>query len=389
MQYRKMGSLGWEVSALGFGAMRLPVKDSWGRIDEQKAGDMLRYAIDQGINYVDTAWPYHEENSEKFVGKMLKNGYREKVNLATKCPIWLVDSPKSFHSYFDQQRKKLETDYIDIYLFHGLNDAKWNNLQQLHLLDEMELLRSTNNIRSFGFSFHGSYDTFKQIIDSYSWEVTMIQYNYLDTDFQATLSGLNYAWKKKIAVVIMEPLRGGKLAQRNREIDSVCNRAHRYRTPAEWALRFVWNHPGVATVLSGMGNIEQVKDNIRYVEDALPGSLSKADLSVIDRLKETYLRKLHVLCTNCQYCMPCPEGVNIPENFNLINHASWEGGVQPWMKKWYNEMEDTNVSTDWHGKGSAGRCIGCGECLDKCPQKIDIPDEMIEVRRVFEEGKAI
>ncbi len=389
MQYRKMGALDWEVSALGFGAMRLPVKNSWNNIDEAKAGEMLRYAIDHGVNYVDTAWSYHDGSSEVFLGKVLKNGYREKVKLVTKSPVWLVDSCATFHSYFDNQLKKLDTEYLDVYLFHGLNNEKWEKVKRLHLLNEMDALKSDGKIQHIGFSFHGSLETFKKIIDAYHWDVTMIQFNYLDTDFQATVNGLDYAWSKNIAVVIMEPLRGGKLSQSSTEIDAILQQASIKRTPTEWALRFVWNHPGVATVLSGMGNFEQVKENIGYASESGPESLISSELMIIDRLKEAYNKKLKVLCTNCQYCMPCPEGVDIPENFNLINHAAWEGEVHAWMKKWYDELDDPSISTDWHGKGKASQCISCGECLDKCPQKIDIPSELEEVRRIFEEGKEI
>jgi uncharacterized protein len=384
MQYRKMGVLDWQVSALGFGAMRLPVKGSWNQIDEEKAGEMLRYAIENGINYIDTAWLYHDGSSEVFVGKALKDGYRDKVKLVTKSPVWLVDSRDTFRSYLDQQLNKLNTDYLDIYLLHGLSADKWQKVKRLQLLEEMDALKSAGVIKHIGFSFHGSFDTFKTIIDSYPWDVTMIQYNYLDTDFQATTSGLDYAYSKDIAVVIMEPLRGGKLAQTNDEIEKVLLQSTVRRSPAEWALRFVWNHPGVATVLSGMGNLEQVKENINYASQSKAGSLTRNELAIIEKLKMTFNKKLKVLCTNCQYCMPCPEGVDIPENFNLINHASWEGGVKTWMKKWYEELDDPSSATDWHGKGQASRCISCGECLDKCPQNINIPAELEEVRRTFD-----
>lgn len=384
MQYRKMGTLDWKVSVLGFGAMRLPVKGQWNNIDEDKAGEMISYAIDNGINYVDTAWGYHDGSSEEFLGRALKNGYREKVKLVTKSPVWLINSGSEFISFFEKQLKKLNTEYLDIYLFHGLNADKWEKVKQLHLLDEMKMLKSTGKIRHIGFSFHGSYETFKEIIDYYPWDVTMIQYNYMDIDFQATTSGLDYAYSKNVAVVVMEPLRGGKLAQSNPEIENILRQAPVRRKPVEWALQFVWNHPGVATVLSGMGTLEQVKENMDYASDSGPNSFTIEESEIIGRIRNAYTKRIKVLCTNCQYCMPCPEGVDIPENFNLINHAAWEGKVHSWMKKWYNELADPDVSTDWHGKGQASKCISCGECLDKCPQKIDIPSELEEVRRMFE-----
>jgi predicted aldo/keto reductase-like oxidoreductase len=376
MKYRKMGSLGWDVSVLGFGAMRLPTIDTWNNIDYEKSSEMLRYAIDNGVNYVDTAWSYHTEKSEIFIGKTLTNGYREKVKLVTKSPIWLIQSRKDFHNYFNKQIEKLNTEYLDIYLFHSFNRDKWEKVKKLGLVEEMEALKSNGLIRHIGFSFHGSFDELKEIIDYYPWDVTLLQYNYVDTDYQATTEGINYAHSKNVAVAIMEPLRGGRLTKSNAEIEGILNSAPEKRTLVDWALQFVWNHPGVCTVLSGMGNLQEVNDNIGYADKSSINSLSDKELGTIDRLKKVYKSRIKVPCTNCNYCMPCPHGVNISENFYLMNNVSWAGKVENWVQHWYDEMGDTS------------NCIQCGECLDKCPQNIDIPTELEDVRQVFEEGKS-
>jgi uncharacterized protein len=389
MKYRKMGPLGWEASVLGFGAMRLPVNKLTGKIDYTKATEMLRFAIDNGVNYVDTAFVYHDEQSEVFLGDALKDGYREKVKLVSKSPVWLMKNKDDFAVYLNKQLKSLDTEYLDVYLLHGLNRKKWEMIKRLDLIGEMEKLKAAGKIRHIGFSFHDSYDVFKEIIDSYSWEIVLVQYNYLDTEFEVTSKGIDYAMGKNIPVVVMEPLKGGKLVQCNSEIDEILNHAPVKRTLPEWALRFVWNHPGVCCVLSGMNTLEQVKENIKLAENALPASLTEDDLNTIQQLKQTYAAKIKIPCTSCRYCMPCPQGVDIPENFNLLNNAVWEGRVHRWIQNWYNELGDESSQTDWHGKGKASLCTQCGECIDKCPQKIEIPDIMNNVRLVFEEGVSL
>lgn len=385
MKYRRMGSLDWEVSALGFGAMRLPVKESWDNIDFERANQMVNYAIENGVNYFDTAWIYHGQKSEEFLGNALKNGLREKVKIATKSPIWLVQKTADFQSFLEQQLARLKTSYLDVYLIHGLNENKWEKVKQLNILHELDRLKSTGKIRHAGFSFHGSSENFKEIVNAYPWDVVQIQYNYLDTDFQAAISGLEHAYSKNMAVVIMEPLRGGKLAQSNPEINQILKASPVKRTLVDWALQFIWNHPGVSTVLSGMSNLHQLKENVIYASQSKSGSLSLIESETIKKLQQAYSKKIKVPCNNCKYCMPCPQGVDIPENLNLINNAAWEGEVQDWIKNWYNEMDSEDISTDWHGKGKASLCTECGDCLDKCPQGIDIPNELIDVKRVFEE----
>jgi uncharacterized protein len=385
MQYRKMGSMGWESSILGFGAMRLPTDRAKGGIDYEKATEMVRFAIDHGVNFVDTAFLYHNEQSEVLLGKALKDGYREKVKLVTKSPVWLMKSKEDFAVYLDKQLKSLETDYLDIYLLHGLNKKKWEKVKKLDLIGEMEKLKAAGKIKHIGFSFHDSFDLFKEIIDSYKWEVVLLQYNYVDTEFEVTEKGVDYAYSKNIPVIVMEPLKGGKLAQSNAEIDEILNSSKVKRRLPEWALRFVWNHPGVFCVLSGMSTLEQVEENLSYASDALPNSLTAEELKTIQQLKNVYAQKIKIACTGCRYCMPCPYGVDIPENFNLLNNAFWFGQVQGWLKGWYKEMGEDNITSDWHGKGKASLCTQCGVCIESCPQKIDIPEEMLKVKKVFED----
>ncbi len=253
----------------------------------------------------------------------------------------------------------------------------------------MEELKAKGKIKHIGFSFHGSYETFKEIIDSYPWEIAQIQYNYLDVDYQATIKGLDYAYSKKIAVVIMEPLRGGKLVESNLTVEELLKTAPNKRILADWGLQFTWNHPGVSVVLSGMSNLQQVKENIVSAENSKSNSLTEEELGFIEKLRNYYKSRIKVTCTNCKYCIPYPQGVNIPENFNLINSAAWEGIVEDWVQNSYDELDDDSIDTDWHGKGKANLCIKCGECLEKCPQLIDIPTELEDVKLIFEEGKPI
>lgn len=384
MRYRSMGKLDWKVSALGFGGMRLPVDGSNRQIDYDKAGEMISKAIEHGINYFDTAWTYHQGESEIFYGKLLQGDARDKVRIATKSPVWLVESVAGFHSVFDTQRTRLDTDHIDVYLFHALNEKRWGKVKKIGLLDEMLKLKAENKISHIGFSYHGSEILFREIIDAFDWDIAQIQYNYLDTEFQATVRGLDYAAEKNIAVVIMEPLRGGKLAESDARIEKLLGQADRRRSLVEWALHFVLDHPGVSTVLSGMNSLEQLEQNLAYI-DSFEAKLSTADLQTVSALRSEYERRIKVPCTSCQYCMPCPEGIDIPENLFLLNQAFWIGKAEGWIKKWYEEMESDDPSTFWHGKGAASRCTACGECLEKCPQNIAIPDELAEARKVFED----
>jgi len=409
MKYRKMGSLGWDVSVLGFGAMRLPtkqVKDEKTQelkdvIEENEAIKMIRYAIDNGVNYIDTAYPYHGGESEVLVGKALKDGYREKVHLTTKLPMWMVNMTEDLDVFLNQQIERLQTN-PDIYLFHGLNKERLEKVKNLNLLEKMEQAKAKGLIKHIGFSFHDSYEVFKEIIDFYNWGCCQIQYNYLDTDFQAGTKGLEYAGAKNIAVIIMEPIRGGKLSvqddklESKSEIKEVLDTSKVKRKMADWALQFVWNHPEVSVVLSGMSTMQHVIENIDSANNSGVNSLNNVELNTISELRKAYDKYLIVPCTSCGYCIPCPNDVSIPFILRLLNDvAYWGESGRQRITFFYNYMAKTQEvikerrSKGQEIEGAATLCIQCGECIDKCPQQIEIPDFMEKANDIFENGKSI
>ncbi len=400
MKYRKMGSLGWEVSALGFGAMRLPV-DKQFKIIEDEAIKMIRYAIDNGVNYVDTAYPYHMGESEVLVGKALKDGYREKVHLVTKCPIWFVKKREDFDTYLDEQIGRMQTN-PDIYLFHGLNRERLEKIKELNLIDKMENAKENGKFKYIGFSFHDGFDAFKEIIDYYDWDCCQIQHNYLDIDFQAGTKGLKYAGSKNIAVIIMEPIRGGKLAIPEHKLDTkpeikkVLVKSKNKRSMADWALQFLWNQPEVSVVLSGMSTMQQVVENVESADKSGINILSEEELQTISELREVYKKLDVVPCTSCGYCLPCPNGVTIPGVFRILNEIAYWGErgrmriafFYDRMVKTPEELEKKNAEGD-ETEGAASLCIQCGECVDKCPQQIDIPNMMEKANLIFKDGKEV
>lgn len=376
MKYRKFGKYNFEISALGFGCMRFPTIDGdEGRIDEDKAISMLRYAIDNGVNYIDTAYPYHKGTSEITVGKALKDGYRDKVMLATKCPVWLIKTQDDFDTYLNEQLEKLQTDHIDMYLLHALSKERFNSLKNLQFDKFLDKAISDGRIKYAGFSFHDELDVFKEIVDSYSWSFCQIQYNFMDTNYQAGSQGLKYAASKDLAVVIMEPLKGGKLAKTPpKEVQEVWNNSDIKRSPAEWALKWIWNHPEVTTILSGMSTMDQVVENINIADTATANSLTSHELELVDIAKAKYNKLIKVDCTACQYCMPCPFNVNIPGNFSLYNSAHMYNDAKN-LSKLYNENTPEN--------NRAGSCKECGACEAKCPQKLPIRKHLKEVHQYF------
>lgn len=378
MLYRKLGKTGENVSILGYGCMRLPVLDEKPEnVDEKKATELLRYAIDHGVNYIDSAYSYHGGMSEVFLGKALKDGYREKVHLATKLSCKRVKTREDMDRFLDEQLEKLQTDCIDFYLLHAVKKSYWEKLKALGITEFLDSALAAGKIRYTGFSFHDEFDVFKEIIDDYPWDLCQIQFNYLDEDFQAGVEGLKYAAEKGLAVVIMEPLRGGNLASNiPKDARKVWDKAEIKRTPAEWAFRYLWNYPEISVVLSGMSEMEHLKENLRIAEEGHPNSLSAKEKNLISEVGDIYKSRIRVNCTGCKYCMPCPNGVNIPRNLSYLNDVFMLDDVA-------NARFQYGVLLSPEEK--AGNCVECGECEEVCPQNIKIREILKEVKGYMEE----
>ncbi len=383
MQYRSFGRLDFKVSALGFGAMRLPTKMIKGvgnrldnNIDEDEAIKMIRHAIDMGVNYVDTAYGYHGGQSEILVGKALKDGYRSKTCLATKSPVWLIHKPEDFDRLLDEQLDKLQTDHVDFYLLHSLNGDSWKNTVLKHdVLKHAEAAKKAGKIKHLGFSFHGDVDSFIEIVDGYDkWDFCQIQYNYMDIENQAGVKGLKYAASKGLAIVIMEPLLGGRLANPPKDIKTIMDEGNSERSAANWGLDWLWNQPEVSVVLSGMSTMKQLQENIASADRSGIGKLSRKEMDIIERVRKKYNERAAIPCTGCSYCMPCPNNVDIPRNFSIYNdaviHDDFNGaGVS------YNNFFDKS--------NHASECVQCKVCEDKCPQSIKISDWLQKVDKAF------
>jgi predicted aldo/keto reductase-like oxidoreductase len=373
MLYRSVPKTGDKLSILGFGCMRYPSK---GRgIDEERTIRQIRHAIDHGVNYLDTAPVYHMGKSEPILAKALAGGYREKVRMATKLPHWSVVTRQDMDRILNGQLKTLQMDHIDYYLLHTLNRTAFLRLRDLGVLEFLDAAKKDGRIRNAGFSFHATVQEFKEIVDAYPWEFCQIQYNYLDEKNQAGTEGLQYAASKGLAVIIMEPLRGGNLAGRVPEsVQKIWDKAPVKRSPAEWALRWVWNHPEVTVVLSGMNEEAHIDENLRAAESALPGSLTAEERSIIDDARDEYRRLMKIGCTGCGYCMPCPAHVDIPGCFaeynthHLFPHD--RAGRFQYVGRHGGLMGQTSY---------AGLCRNCGKCAKACPQHLPIPVLMKEV----------
>ncbi len=381
MLYRKVPKTGNQLSILGFGCMRLPQKD--GRIDEERATRQIRHAIDRGVNYIDTAWPYHGGESEPLLGRVLAGGYRERVRVATKLPAWLVFTRADMDRFLDAQLQKLGTSRIDYYLIHSLNGGNWDAIAALGVADFLDRALADGRIGNAGFSYHGVREDFARVVGAYPWQFCQLQYNYLDEELQAGTVGLLHAAAQGLAVIVMEPLRGGTLAisPQPPAIDALWREAGVRRTPAEWALRWVWNHPKVTVVLSGMNDEAQVEENLRVAADALPGSLTAAETALLERAGRKYREIMKVGCTGCGYCLPCPSGVNIPGCFDAFN-ALHTFGKTPQEAGFQYVLRVSGMVSG--SRAYASLCTQCMDCIDKCPQSLQIPDLLDQVAREFE-----
>ena len=372
MKYRPFGKLGWQVSALGFGAMRLPVIDKdQSKIDEPEAIRMIRHAVDNGVNYIDTAFPYHAGNSEPLVAKALEDGYREKVKIATKLPSWMIQKTEDFDKYLNQQLERLKTDRIEFYMAHGLNKDRWPFLRDLGLMEWAEKAKADGRIEFFGFSFHDDYDAFKDIIDgSDQWDFCQVQYNYIDTEFQAGTKGVKYAAEKNVAVIVMEPLRGGQITKEQPEaINEIWAKAPSPRSLADWALQWAWNQPETAVVLSGMTTMQHVEENLVSAENSEVGILTDDDLALFGEVKEKYLELNPIQCTECNYCIPCPNDVSIPMVMRYYNEG-FVFGDHRISRFRYRQLPEEKQAVS---------CDKCGECEEVCPQELPVSEWMEKI----------
>ncbi len=381
MQYRTNPRNGDRISALGLGCMRFPGPP--GRPDPARARELIARAVERGINYLDTAYLY--PGNEACVGAALEElGLRDQVLLATKLPHGSVRARQDLDRIFDEQLRRLRTDHVDYYLVHNVTSpAQWGRLCELGIEDWIARQRAAGRIRQMGFSYHGSAGDFPVVLDAYDWDFCQIQYNYAGETYQAGTAGLRAAAGRGLAVFVMEPLLGGRLADRlpdraRRIIDAAAT--PELATPAAWGLSWVWDHPEVTMLLSGMNAPEQIDENAALAERALPGSLAPAQHEVIARVVEEFERTNRVPCTGCNYCMPCPQGINIPGCFSAYNasyaHGWFTGLSQYFTASAIRTSEPKLVSN----------CVRCGACARHCPQHIDIPARLEEVARRFQPG---
>ncbi len=377
MKYRSFGNVGFAPSALGFGCMRLPVLDGDpSKVDEPLAISMMRYAIDHGVNYLDTAYNYHRGSSERVLGKALLDGYRSKVKIATKMPVYVLEKPEDADRCFGEQLERLGVGKVDFYLLHSLDAHSWQKAKDLRLLEWVDKPLSEGRIGHFGFSFHDGFSCFKDIIDSYDgWSFCQVQYNYVDVRNQAGIAGLRYAADKGLGVVIMEPLRGGALAKNiPAPVQRLLDEAGTGRTPADLALQWLWNQPEVSVVLSGMSSMREVVENVASAERSGVGTLSPAEARIVEQAGDAFRSLISIPCTSCGYCMPCPHGLAIPVNFDVYNESKGFDPGRPVSE------ESRKAYARFPKESRADSCTECGTCEERCPQGLPIRSLLKKIR---------
>lgn len=375
MEYREMKNIGTRPSLLGFGCMRFPTlnKDGKNIIDRQAAAEMLDVAIKAGVNYIDTAYPYHDGESELFLGEALKKYPRNSYYLATKLPMWEVHKTEDAAVIINRQLEKLQTDHIDYYLIHALGSERFEDVIKLNILDVLEQFKAEGKIKYIGFSFHDNYEAFEKIIKAYKWDFCQIQFNYMDAEEQAGMKGYKLAEDLDIPLVIMEPIKGGSLVNYADDIKQKFLDFSPEYSVASWALRWVGSLPNVKVILSGMSSLDQVKDNLATFNNFRV--LTADEQEFLNKMIKEIRSRVNNGCTGCRYCMPCPHGVDIPRNFSVWNNYSMYHNPNDVNWNYFNDMKANNCRADM--------CRGCGICETKCPQKLPIRKHLLKLHEEF------
>ncbi|MCQ2971774.1 MAG: aldo/keto reductase [archaeon] len=381
MENRLIKKTGDKVSPIGFGAMRLPKKN--GKFDREKCKELIHYVIDNGVNFIDTASAYGNGDNEKLLGEILTGEYKDKVMISTKLSVYLITKEEDFEKILNKELERLQSNCIDYYFLHNIDLRTLRRIEKLNIYDFIEKAKKEGKIKHIGFSYHGSKDKFNEIIDSYDWDVVMVQYNYLDDNVQASIDGIRYAASKDIGIFVMEPLKGGILAGKMPdECESIFRKNDPNRSNADWALSWILNQPEITCVFSGMNDINQVKENVNIANKVKMNSVSPKEVSTINEVKEIMKEKLQINCATCGYCLPCPQGIKIPEIIKLYNEKYLfnEKGIITNSRLGYMTIAG-GIMTD---PAYASLCNKCGQCIRKCPMHLNIPKELKKVEKEFE-----